>query len=384
MSTLRSVVTAVGLLLVAPSPALAQAQPACPPGLERGPDTWGQCCWAGQVWNGFECVGQPDRCPALMRIEPTGCVEVFAECSQDGQIVMPDQVHCCWPGQGWSSARGTCVGVPTCPDGLAPAGGGCVAIVEKEPPAPPAPEPAPEPTPAPDPAPPPTDAPLRVAPPGGPPPNGPAVEVSVGGGGTAFITNLENLRAGPGLAVGLAIHGDWVIGVETRVDWTSTETWHGGRVADYLTLHALLQVEPPEIPVAPVFLVGLGFQQYWIRENYRDGVPSNGDTLLRDPYLTVEQVAAGNLSYRWEDADFSLAIGGGVRIAPVRGFGLRFDVLVHQSIGEGSQEDSVPAWAEGDPSAVEWNDSFDHVTVTGRLWFAFGAGGRQRGEDPRW
>jgi hypothetical protein len=51
-----------------------------------------------------------------------------------GQVRSDDtQGHCCWPDQAWSSARGKCIGKPTCPKGLTTRGETCI-----EPPATPA------------------------------------------------------------------------------------------------------------------------------------------------------------------------------------------------------------------------------------------------------
>jgi hypothetical protein len=38
-----------------------------------------------------------------------------------------DKVHCCWPGQAWSSVRQVCVGYPTCPRGFRVEGEACVS-----------------------------------------------------------------------------------------------------------------------------------------------------------------------------------------------------------------------------------------------------------------
>ena len=41
-------------------------------------------------------------------------------------LVTPDQVHCCWPGQWWSSANKSCAGEPECPAGYRVIGNNCV------------------------------------------------------------------------------------------------------------------------------------------------------------------------------------------------------------------------------------------------------------------
>ena len=95
----------------------------CPPGMVRGVDTHGWCCWPGQAWNGDRCVGRPTSCPAGFEVGSNECVEVFAACA-DGQVVMPDQVHCCWPGQSFASGR--CAGAATsCPASRVLVAGDC-------------------------------------------------------------------------------------------------------------------------------------------------------------------------------------------------------------------------------------------------------------------
>jgi hypothetical protein len=38
-----------------------------------------------------------------------------------------DRIHCCWPQQGWSVTRQTCVGNPQCPKGFEVEGEGCIS-----------------------------------------------------------------------------------------------------------------------------------------------------------------------------------------------------------------------------------------------------------------
>ena len=119
-------VSALGLLVVGAllRPSSVSAQDPCPPGMNRSADTYGNCCWPGQGWNGSRCVGPPNSCPAGFDAGPNGCEERFTECPS-GQVVMPDQAHCCWPGQRWTG-RG-CAGTPaSCPKTHALAGDDCV------------------------------------------------------------------------------------------------------------------------------------------------------------------------------------------------------------------------------------------------------------------
>lgn len=46
-------------------------------------------------------------------------------CSGGRQSNSDTAGHCCWSGQAWSSARGSCVGAPTCPTGMHPNGEDC-------------------------------------------------------------------------------------------------------------------------------------------------------------------------------------------------------------------------------------------------------------------
>ena len=106
----------VGLLVLGAllRPGSVRAQDPCLSGMERSVDTFGQCCWPGQVWNGDKCVGPPTSCPSGFEVAPNGCEERFTECPA-GQVVMPDQAHCCWPGQRWEAEA--CVGqAASCPD----------------------------------------------------------------------------------------------------------------------------------------------------------------------------------------------------------------------------------------------------------------------------
>ena len=118
----------------APAPAVTTAPPAkssepsrplpgaCSAGQAITGDTQGHCCWPGQAWASGACVGVPTSCPkdhaldvANQRCVPPTCANPMER--------MADGLHCCWPGQAWAAGRGTCVGVPRCPQGyLAPLG----------------------------------------------------------------------------------------------------------------------------------------------------------------------------------------------------------------------------------------------------------------------
>jgi hypothetical protein len=84
-------------------------------------------------------VGAAATVPVTVTLMPEG-----PKCS-DGQVVGSDHRtcvspcalgktytvdgnHCCWPGQAWSTDRGSCAGTPECPDGLVPQGRDCAAL----------------------------------------------------------------------------------------------------------------------------------------------------------------------------------------------------------------------------------------------------------------
>lgn len=114
-------------------PAANASQEACAPGKLISPDTAGNCCWPGQAWSGTACVGEPTSCPqGLAYDDQTQGCEVAA-CPDEAMVRAVDGIHCCWPGQGWSSARGMCVGNPVCPEGYLPEEGGCEPEPEPEP-----------------------------------------------------------------------------------------------------------------------------------------------------------------------------------------------------------------------------------------------------------
>jgi hypothetical protein len=149
---------------------LAQAQfgnAGCPAGKEISAETAGQCCWPGQAWSTARktCVGVP-QCPAGLMSKGEDCSIVCV----GGREVGPDTAgHCCWPGQAWSASRSSCVGIPRCPSGLELEGETCAAPQPKPAPVPvaaPAAAPAPaQPAAAPvvaQPAPAPSDAPVAV------------------------------------------------------------------------------------------------------------------------------------------------------------------------------------------------------------------------------
>lgn len=101
----------------------ALAAPVCPDGRVVGPDTAGACCWAGQAWNGEECLGTPRACPEGTRAQGYLCA---ATACKDGWVRLPSG-HCCWPGQTWSTGTWLCEGEPTCPKGTRVVGGlGCL------------------------------------------------------------------------------------------------------------------------------------------------------------------------------------------------------------------------------------------------------------------
>lgn len=125
---------------------LAHAAEPCTDGRLVTPDSLGHCCWEGQAWNGSECVGTP-TCPEGLnasgetcsseaptegqisgligtRKYGTGSVPAAGEVCPEGEVFAADGAHCCYPGQGWSSARSECVGSPRAIGGLVASGDG--------------------------------------------------------------------------------------------------------------------------------------------------------------------------------------------------------------------------------------------------------------------
>ncbi len=201
-----------------------------------------------------------------------------------------------------------------------------------------------------------------------------SLEVDVFGGYYWFVSNLENLRPSPIFGARLGVNFLEYIGFEASVGYSPSTTWHGGRVAHYLNPHFDLVIHTTPWRVIPYFEVGAGFQTYIISETYRQGVPPSGSTLLRDPYLSDAQVAAGSLRYKARDIDFTFNVGGGLKFLIFDRGGLRIDGRYVLSIGEGGPEDSVPAWVEGDPTNVVYNDLFHHVELTGSFFVLLGGG----------
>lgn len=111
-------------LLLSSTLGSAQGAP-CNAGQSIGPDTQGHCCWSGQMWSTARstCIGIPTTCPAGQVVEGEACV---TRCPA-GQAVGPEtQGQCCWPGQMWSSSRSRCIGIPTCAAPLVAEGESCV------------------------------------------------------------------------------------------------------------------------------------------------------------------------------------------------------------------------------------------------------------------
>jgi hypothetical protein len=104
-----------------PPPAPAKKPPtgvACPDGRFITKDTAGQCCWAGQVWNGNACVGVPASCPKNLEVNVDRQECALPTC-KPGRTRTKDGVHCCWPGQEYASTSDSCVGIPNvCPPGF--------------------------------------------------------------------------------------------------------------------------------------------------------------------------------------------------------------------------------------------------------------------------
>lgn len=124
--SLSILLVSVGLGSV--SSALAQ-RGACPAGQERSEDTDGHCCWPGQGWSTSRgvCVGTP-VCPAGLVATDAGCA-----CEPGREVNADTDGHCCWPGQVWVGSRSACVGTPsTCPAGYRAAADSCEAMTAAE------------------------------------------------------------------------------------------------------------------------------------------------------------------------------------------------------------------------------------------------------------
>jgi hypothetical protein len=110
----------------------APAPAACPEGQVKSTDTAGHCCWPAQVWaSDNRCVGQP-QCPPGFTLGPrkSGCHK-SAGCPP-GKVISQVAGQCCWPGQGFSHEKNSCIGDPTCPDGMTRQGGDCVTAAPAE------------------------------------------------------------------------------------------------------------------------------------------------------------------------------------------------------------------------------------------------------------
>ena len=82
------------------------------------------------VWvaAGLGCGGGPSEPPSSPAASSLPSLAAVFEPCPAGQSRSGDTgEHCCWPGQGWSSSRGQCVGAPTsCPEGEEVKGEACV------------------------------------------------------------------------------------------------------------------------------------------------------------------------------------------------------------------------------------------------------------------
>jgi hypothetical protein len=98
----------------------------CPPGMIKNADTQDHCCWQGQVWVVSEnrCVGTP-VCPKGFSIGPHGKGCIATGNCPPGKVLSQDPKQCCWPGQGYSHEKKSCVGAPICPQGMVANGDNC-------------------------------------------------------------------------------------------------------------------------------------------------------------------------------------------------------------------------------------------------------------------
>lgn len=90
---------------------------ACKEGTVVSADTQGHCCWAGQAWNGSQCIGKPTSCPEGYEItqEQQSCA--LTECPA-GKARSKGSIGCCWPKQLYSKQQKRCIGLPHCPAGM--------------------------------------------------------------------------------------------------------------------------------------------------------------------------------------------------------------------------------------------------------------------------
>ena len=223
-----------------------------------------------------------------------------------------------------------------------------------------------------------------------------SVEVDLFGGYYFFAGNLENLRNGPLLGGRLGINFLEYVGAEATIGYVPTSTVHGGRISHYVLPHFDLIIHTTPWRVVPYFAVGAGFRYTQIDDEYRKGVSVSGN-LMRDPYVTDEQMTEGSLLYGSKDTDFVFDVGGGVKFLIFERGGIRLDARYVMSLGPGgdchdpngedpvdvgawragrTDCDAVPAWERdaNDVQYVVWNDQFHHVELTGSAFFLLGGG----------
>ena len=96
----------------------------CPYGTKRGAETKGLCCWPGQMSDGKKCIGSPVSCPEGFEksVEKQACV---SKGCPEGKTWLPGD-HCCYPGSKWSKRKKACVGPKTCRPGEMRRGLECV------------------------------------------------------------------------------------------------------------------------------------------------------------------------------------------------------------------------------------------------------------------
>ena len=201
-----------------------------------------------------------------------------------------------------------------------------------------------------------------------------SLELDVFGGYYWFVSNLENLKPAPIFGGRLGVNFVEFISFEASLGYAPSSTVHGGRVAHYLNPSFDLVIHTTPWRVIPYFEVGAGFQTYIIDEKYRSGVAPSGDDLLRDPFVSEEQEALGNLRYDARDIDFTFNAGGGIKFLIFDRGGLRLDARYILSIGEGGPDDGIPAWQNGSATDVIYNDMFHHIELTGAFFVMLGGG----------
>ena len=201
-----------------------------------------------------------------------------------------------------------------------------------------------------------------------------SLEIDVGGGYYWFLSNLENLHSSPIVGGSIGVNFFEFVGFEANFDYTRTYTWHGHRLGDYFTSHYDLIVHTTPWRVIPYFAVGVGFQNYSIREEFRNDTPLDDENKWRDPYAPYEgREGFGDVSYRAKDIDLIIDVGAGIKFLLHERVGLRIDFRYLPSFGDNSDSgDDIPYWDDNDN--LQYEDRFHHLKLRGSVFFLLGGG----------